>query len=435
MNERHTKLDQADGKSTPTRGFNPFWIAQRQLAMAAEVMGLAPTMHELLRWPLREFRVRFPVRMDDDTTTLFEGFRVQYNDARGPTKGGIRFHPDQTFDTIRALAAWMTWKCAVADLPLGGSMGGVVCNPKQLSERELERVSRGYIGAFGHYLGPSIDISSPDVYTSPQVMAWMMDEYSRMVGYAAPGVVSGKPLPLGGSAGCKDATARGGAACIRAAAAQVGIDLSKATVAIQGYGTVGRSAHEWFPELMDAKVVAVSDSRGGVYCPDGLPFEELAAHKRNTDSVVGFRCCGSCRPVSNEQLLALDVDVLVPAALEGVLRADSAGAVKARIVAELADGPTTPEADEVLQQKGVFVIPDFLCNAGGVTVSYFEQVQNAYSFYWDADLVYRQLDQKMTSAFQAVAETARRYSISQRIAAYLIAVARVAEVCQLRGWV
>jgi len=430
MNESTAPSQPANG-----RAFNPFWIAQRQLAMAAEVMGLDPTLHELLRWPLREFHVRFPVKMDDGSTVQFEGFRVQYNDARGPTKGGIRFHPQQTFDTVRALAAWMTWKCAVLDLPLGGGMGGVVCDPKHLSPAELERLSRGYIRALGHYLGPAVDIAAPDVYTSAQVMAWMVDEYSRLTGHYAPGVVTGKPLALGGSAAREQATARGGATCIREAAAAAGLDLRGATVAIQGYGSVGRSAHAVFPEALGVKVVAVSDSAGGIHCPDGLPFEALEAHKRHTGSVLGFRCCSACRQISNEELLALEVDVLVPAAIEGVLRADNAPAVQARIVAELADGPATPEADDILHAKGAVVIPDFLCNAGGVTVSYFESVQNAYGFYWDAGLVNRRLDQKMSAAFRSVWETARRYGIRERVAAYLIAVARVAEACQLRGWV
>lgn len=417
------------------QAFNPFWIAQQQLSMAAEVMGLDPNIHEFLRWPMREFQARIPVRMDDGSTAIFEAFRVQYNDARGPTKGGVRFHPEANLDTIRALAAWMTWKCALLDLPLGGGMGGVVCYPKQMSDGELERLSRGYIRAFGRYMGPEIDIAAPDVYTSPQVMAWMMDEYNQMVGRHTPGVVSGKPIPLGGSAGRIDATARGGIICIREAAGRLNLDLSGATVAIQGYGNAGMFAHKLLPELVGAKVVAVSDSKGGIYCPDGLPFEAVEAHKRYAGSVFDYRCCAACRPISNEELLALDVDVLIPAAIEGVLRADNAAQVRARVIAELADGPTTPEADEILQQNGVFVIPDFLCNAGGVTVSYFEQVQNAYGFYWDTALVHRRLDQKMTSAFHAVYDTAQRYGISQRMAAYLIAIARVAEACHLRGWV
>jgi len=423
---------------------NPFEIAQRQLALAAEVMGLDETTHEFLRWPMREFHVRFPVRMDDGTTRIFEGFRVQYNDARGPTKGGLRFHPAETFDTVRALAAWMTWKCAVVDIPLGGGKGGVVCSPKEMSQGELERLSRGYIRALGHYIGPETDVPAPDVYTTPQVMAWMMDEYSKLIGHNAPGVITGKPIPLGGSQGRGDATARGGMYCIREAAQALGIDLGQATVAIQGFGNAGQFAHKLVAELFGASVVAVSDSKGAIYCPEGLAYEAVAAHKRDTGSVVdyaggpaGANSAGGtgCRNIANAELLALDVDVLIPAALEGVIHQENAGDVRARMVAELANGPTTPEADEILFKKGVFVIPDFLCNAGGVTVSYFEQVQNAYGYYWDADMVYQRLDGKMTAAFQAVHQVAQRYGVHNRLAAYVVAVARVAEACKLRGWV
>ena len=431
---RLSSRESTSGANAPLE-LNPFEIAQHQLALAAELMGLDETTHELLRWPMREFRVRIPVKMDDRTTQVFEGFRVQYNDARGPTKGGIRFHPAQTVDTIRALAAWMTWRCAVMDIPLGGGMGGVICNPKELSPDELERLSRGYIRALGHYVGPRTDIPSPDVYTNPQVMAWMMDEYSKMVGYNVPGVITGKPLPLGGSQGRKDAVAKGGMFCIRKAAETLGLDPSQATVAIQGYGNAGRFAHQLAIETLRARIVAVSDSRGGIYCSDGLDFESVSEHKRNNGTVVGYAGGKACQNTSNAELLALDVDVLIPAALEGVIRVDNADNVKAKIVAELADGPTTPKADEILFEKGVFVIPDFLCNAGGVTVSYFEQVQNAYGFYWESDLVDERLGQKMSAAFQAVYEVAQRYNIHHRLAAYLIAVARVAEACRLRGWV
>ncbi|MBL7200453.1 MAG: Glu/Leu/Phe/Val dehydrogenase [Anaerolineae bacterium] len=432
MNSRQSNSAASTRGASAEQELNPFGIAQRQLALAAELMGLDDTMHELLRWPMREFHVRIPVKLNDGTTKVFEGFRVQYNNARGPTKGGIRFHPDETFDTIRAMAAWMTWRCALVDIPLGGSMGGVVCNPKELSFDELERLSRGYVRALGHYVGPKVDVSGTDVYTNPQVMAWMMDEYSSMVGYNAPGVTTGKPLPLGGSHGRLDAAAVGAAYCIREAAEILDLDLSQATVAIQGYGNAGQYAHKLVAEKCGARVVAVSDSQGGVYCPDGLDMEQVAGHKRSTGSVASY--AGGDR-ITNAELLTLDVDVLIPAAMEGVLRADNADAVKAKIVAELADGPSTPEADVILFDRGVYVIPDFLCNAGAVTVSYFEQVQNAYGFYWDADLIYERLDQKMTSAFHGVQEVAQRYNIHHRVAAYLIAVARVAEACRLRGWV
>lgn len=410
---------------------NPFEIAQRQLDEAAKKLGLDPGLHELLRWPMREFHVRIPVRMDDGTVKVFAGYRVQYNHARGPCKGGIRFHPEETVDTVRALAAWMTWKTAVVDLPLGGGKGGVVCNPKEMSPGELERVSRGYIRALGHYIGPDVDVPAPDVYTNPQVMAWMLDEYERIVGRSAPGVITGKPLPLGGSAGRGDATARGGMYCTREAGKVLGIDLRGATAAIQGYGNAGQFAHTLGEELLGLKVVAVSDSQGGIYNPNGLAAKDVIAHKEKTGSVKGF---AGAKTITNAELLELDVVVLFPSALENQITGANAGRVKAKIVAELANGPTTPEADQILHKNGVYVIPDFLCNAGGVTVSYFEQVQNAYNFYWDLAEVQRRLDQKMTTAFHAVHKAAKDHKVHNRLGAYLVSVQRVAEAVRLRGW-
>jgi glutamate dehydrogenase (NAD(P)+) len=411
---------------------NPFAIAQKQLDQAAEIMGLDPATHELLRWPLRELHVTLPVRMDDGTTKIFHGFRVQYNDSRGPTKGGIRYHPEETIDTVRALAAWMTWKTAVVDIPLGGGKGGIVCNPKEMSERELERLSRAYIRQVGRILGEEVDVPAPDVYTTPQIMAWMMDEYSFIRGYNVPGVITGKPIPLGGSQGRGDATARGGMYCIREAGKVLGTDLKGATAAIQGYGNAGQFGHLLGQELLGLKVVAVSDSRGGIYNPDGLDAQAVIAHKRETGSVINFP---GAQSLTNAGLLELDVVVLIPAALENQITAANAGNVKARIVSELANGPTTPEADEILHKNGVYVIPDFLCNAGGVTVSYFEQVQNAYDYYWDLETVHERLDKKMTAAFHAVHEMAHKHGVNNRIGAYVVAVSRVAEACKLRGWV
>lgn len=414
---------------------NPFKIAQHQLDEAAKIMGLEPAVHELLRWPLRELHVTLSVRMDDGTTKIFHGFRVQYNDSRGPTKGGIRFFPTETIDTVRALAAWMTWKTAVVDIPLGGGKGGIICNPKELSMGELERLSRAYIRAVGHFIGEETDVPAPDVYTTPQIMAWMMDEYSVMRGYNVPGVITGKPLPLGGSAGRGDATARGGMFTIREAAKLLGIDLKNATVAVQGYGNAGQFAHELMTKMFGSKVVAVSDSRGGVYCADGLDYDTTLAWKNERGTVATYKCCDACQQVSNEALLELDVDILIPAALENQITKENAGNVKAKIVAELANGPTTPEADDILFKNGIYVIPDFLCNAGGVTVSYFEQVQNAYDYYWDIDEVRTRLDKKMTAAFHAVHETAKKYGVNNRMGAYIVSVARVAEAMKLRGWV
>ncbi|MFC2023616.1 Glu/Leu/Phe/Val dehydrogenase [Chloroflexota bacterium] len=414
---------------------NAFKIAQAQLAEAAEIMELDPSVHELLRWPLRELHVTLAVRMDDGVTKVFHGFRVQYNDARGPTKGGLRFHPDETIDTVRALAAWMTWKTAVVDIPLGGGKGGVVCNPKEMSMGELERLSRAYMRAVGKFIGEETDVPAPDVYTTPQIMAWMMDEYSVMRGYNVPGVITGKPIPLGGSAGRGDATARGGMYTIREAAEILGIDLSKATVAVQGYGNAGQFAHQLVTEMFGSKVVAVSDSKGGIYVEHGLDFDKTMEWKKQEGTVATYKCCDEAESISNEDLLELDVDILIPAALENQIGNWNADKVKAKIVAELANGPTTPEGDEILYSNGVYVIPDFLCNAGGVTVSYFEQVQNAYDYYWDVEEVYERLDKKMTSAFHAVHGAAKKYAVNNRMGAYIVSVARVAEAMRLRGWV
>ncbi len=414
------------------RSLNPFEIAQRQFDEAADLLGLDPATRELLRWPMREFHFLIPVKMDDGSVRVFKGFRVQYNDARGPAKGGIRFHPEETIDTVRALAAWMTWKTAVMDLPLGGGKGGVVCNPKELSPTELERLSRGYIRQVARFIGANIDVPAPDVYTNPQIMAWMMDEYDVIKGHWEPGVITGKPVQLGGSRGRIDATARGGIYTVREAAKVLGIDLKGQTAAIQGYGNAGSFAHKLAVEILGMKVVAVSDSKGGIYDPDGLDYEQLIEHKRRTGSVVGFP---DTTPISNEDLLELPVTVLFPSALENVITAENAPRIKARIVAELANGPTTPEADLILHERGIFVIPDFLCNAGGVTVSYFEQVQDAMNYYWTAEEVYEKLDQKMTKAFYDVYEMAQERRVHNRLAAYLVAVSRVAEAMKLRGWV
>jgi len=411
---------------------NPFEVAQRQLDEAAEVLQLDPAVHELLRWPLRELHVTLPVRMDDGSTKIFHGFRVQYNDSRGPTKGGIRFHPDETIDTVRALAAWMTWKCAVVDIPLGGGKGGIICNPKEMSQGELERLSRAYIRQVGRILGLEKDVPAPDVYTTPQIMAWMADEFSFMKGYNEFGVITGKPLALGGSAGRGDATARGGIICLREAGKVLGIDLKGATTAIQGYGNAGAFGHKLGVELLGLKVVAVSDSKGGIYNPKGLEYKAVLAHKEKTGSVVGFP---GAEKITNEALLELDVTVLMPSALESVITASNASRIKAKITVELANGPTTPEADKILHDNGVYVLADFLCNAGGVTVSYFEMVQNAYDYYWTEELVHERLDAKMTSAFHAVHQAAQSHKVHNRLAAYLVAVARVAEAVKLRGWV
>jgi glutamate dehydrogenase (NAD(P)+) len=413
-------------------GKNSFEIAQRQLDEAAAILGLDPATHALLREPMRELTVSIPVRMDDGSVRIFKGYRVQYNDARGACKGGLRGHPDETLDTVRALAAWMTWKTAVVDIPLGGGKGGVVCNPKELSPLEQERLARGYIRAVWKILGENTDIPAPDVYTNPQIMAWMLDEYSLIRGYSAAGAITGKPLPLGGSAGRDDATARGGMYVVREAAKALGIELKGKTAAIQGYGNAGQFTHRLAQEILGLQVVAVSDSKGGIYQEDGLGFESTTRHKKETGSVVGMP---NTVALSNKELLEMEVSVLFPAALENMITEENAGHIKAKIVAELANGPTTPEADKILHESGVYVIPDFLCNAGGVTVSYFELVQNAYDYYWALETIHERLDAKMTAAFQAVHKMAQSKKVHNRLAAYLVAVERVAEAAKLRGWV
>jgi glutamate dehydrogenase (NAD(P)+) len=411
---------------------NPFKIAQAQVDRAAEMIGLSPDMHAFLRVPMREFHFSIPVRMDNGRTQTFLGFRVQYNDARGPAKGGIRFHPDETIDTVRALAAWMTWKTAIVDIPLGGAKGGVVCDPRLLSDTELERLSRGYMRCIARYVGLTKDVPAPDVYTSPRIMAWMMDEYEVLTGHHEPGVITGKPLPVGGSCGREDATARGGIFTVREAARALGINLHDATAAIQGYGNAGQFAHSLSENLLGMNVVAVSDSRGGIYNGHGLDLAAVKAHKVRTGSVIDYP---GCDHITNEELLELDVAVLYPAALETVITRINADRIEAKIVAELANGPTTPDADDILWDRGVYVIPDFLCNAGGVTVSYFEMVQNAYQFYWEPELACKRLDQKMTTAFHAVHELAQAKQLNNRVAAYMISLQRVAEAVHIRGWI
>jgi glutamate dehydrogenase (NAD(P)+) len=370
--------------------------------------------------------------MDDGTTKTFQGFRVQYSDARGPAKGGIRFHPDETIDTVRALAAWMTWKTAVADIPLGGAKGGVICNPREMSRAELERLSRAYMRNIARYVGLTQDVPAPDVNTNPQLMAWMLDEYEMLMGHREPGVITGKPLELGGSAGRTPATALGGMYTIREAAKLLDIDLGTATAAIQGFGNVGSFAHKLLEEMFGTKVVAVSDEFGGIYSKQGLDYQTVLKHLESTGKVIA---CPGTEPISNKDLLELDVDILVPAAIENQLTSQNADQIKAKIVAELANGPTTPEADNVLNDKGIYIIPDFLCNAGGVTVSYFEMVQNGYQYYWDEEMVNQRLDRKMTMAFHAVHNMAKVQKVDTRVAAYLVAVSRVAEAVRLRGWV
>ena len=411
---------------------NPFEIAQQQLDEAAEKLGLDNGTRELLRSPRREVHVTIPIRMDNGTVKVFQGFRVQYNTARGPCKGGIRWHPDETIDTVRALAAWMTWKCACVDIPLGGGKGGIVCNPKELSEGEKERLARGYIRAVAELLGVHKDVPAPDVYTTPQIMAWMMDEYETIVRESHPGVITGKPLPVGGSEGRGDATARGGLFTVREAMKALDIK-HRGKFAIQGFGNAGQYAALLHREILGGgKLVAATDSQSGAFNDDGLDPEKLVAHKLKTGSLKGFP---GAKTISNKDLLELDVDVLYPAALESVITKKNAKEIKARIVCELANGPTTPEADRILYKSGVHVIPDFLANAGGVTVSYFEQVQNTYNYYWPLGDVHKLLDDRMTMAYRSVYTMSQDQGVHMRLGAYMVAVKRVAKAMKLRGWV
>ncbi len=410
---------------------NPFQMAQMQLDEAADYLGLNERTHKLLRWPMRELHVTIPIKMDDGTTEVFKGYRVQYNDARGPTKGGIRWHPEETIDTIRALAAWMTWKTAVIDIPYGGAKGGIICNPKELSDREKERLARGYIRALGNFIGPKKDIPAPDVYTTPQIMIWMMDEFSKLTGHNTPGVITGKPPIAGGSLGRDTATARGGMFVLSELSEIRGIDLSNAKVAIQGYGNAGQFAHKFLEEMFGSKVVAISDSQGGIYNKNSLDFKTSQKIKLETGMVGNIE--GDV--ISNDELLELDLDILIPAALENVLTEENADDVKASIIVELANGPTTSKADEIFHDNGCYVIPDFLANAGGVTVSYFEWVQNETGYYWPIERVDKELHSHMTNAFHEVHITREKEGVHSRLAAYLVAIKRVVSVMELRGWV
>jgi len=407
---------------------NPYEAALRQLDIAAEKLNLDPRIHEELKHPMRIFVSNFPVIMDDGSVRVFSGIRVQYNDALGPTKGGIRYHPDITVDEVTALAAWMTWKTAVVGLPLGGGKGGVRCNPKEMSQAELERLTRSYTRAMSKVIGPYTDIPAPDVYTDAQTMAWIMDEYSQLVGYNAFGVVTGKPVSVGGSLGRNEATSLGLLYTVINAANHLSIELKDATVAVQGYGNVGYHAARLLHE-QGCKIIAVSDSKGGIYNPDGFDPEEVLKHKTETGSVVNYS--GSSM-VSNEQLLALKCDILVPAALENQITKTNASNVKAKIVAEGANGPVTPEADEILFRNKVFVIPDILANAGGVVVSYFEQVQNQMNYYWTEEEVHAKLKAILDKTFESILKIVKEHRVNMRTAAYMQAVKRVADTMKAR---
>ncbi|MEM0156105.1 MAG: Glu/Leu/Phe/Val dehydrogenase [Thermoplasmataceae archaeon] len=415
-----------------TEDLDPFDIAVKQLKKAADVVKMDKRTFEMLSQPMAIMQVAIPVKMDNGETKVFTGFRVHYNNARGPTKGGIRFHPQETLSTVKALSAWMTWKVAITNLPLGGAKGGVICDPKTMSVGELERLSRAYVRALGTFIGPLVDVPAPDVYTTPQIMAWMMDEYENIVRHSAPGVITGKPLENWGSLGRGDATARGGMYVLREKAKELGMNLKGATVAIQGFGNAGQFAHKLVNEMFGSKVVAISDTKGGIYSENGIDYNKLMDHKQKTGSVKGFP---GTKAITNEELLELKVDVLIPAAIENQLRSDNADKVKAKIILELANGPTTPDADEIFHKKNIALLPDFLSNAGGVTVSYFEWVQNQEGYYWTDKEVDERLDRKMTEAAHSVFDTSKKYNVDPRTAAYIVSIKRVADAMKLRGWV
>jgi glutamate dehydrogenase (NAD(P)+) len=402
---------------------NPFEEANKQIERVAKRVGINEDIIEQLKHPRRVLIVSVPVRMDDGRIKVFTGYRVQHNMWRGPYKGGIRYHPSVDLDEVKALAMWMTFKTAVVDIPYGGAKGGIVCDPKNLSKGELERLTRRYTSMIMDEIGPFKDVPAPDMGTDAQVMAWIMDTYSSLKGYAVPEVVTGKPVELGGSYGREAATGRGVAICAREAAKHLGLKLNKATVAVQGYGNVGFWATKILHE-MGCKIIAVSDSKGGILSLNGINPDEALKHKKKTGSVVGFK---ESKEITNEELLELECDILVPAAMENVITKDNAHKIKAKIISEGANGPTTLEADDILYNKGVLAIPDILANSGGVTVSYFEWVQNLNRDRWSEEEVNKRLEERMVKAFKDVLEISEREKVSMRTAAYMLAISRVAD--------
>jgi glutamate dehydrogenase (NAD(P)+) len=416
------------GPPPSPENLNPYDFAQRQFDRAADHLGLDSGMREILRYPKRQLIVSIPVKMDNKHIKVFTGYRVQHSIARGPSKGGIRFHPGVTIDEVKALAMWMTWKCAVVNIPFGGAKGGVTVDSKRLSMDENERLTRRYTSEISILLGHDRDIPAPDVYTTPQHMAWIMDTFSMTQGYSTLGVVTGKPIQLGGSAGRNEATAEGCFVAIEEAAKRMRLPMKGATAAVQGYGNAGAHVARFLDEA-GVKVVALSDSRGAIYDKKGLRIELVNAAKEKKGTVTAARG----EKMTNEQLLELPVDILVPAALEGVITRSNAPRIKARIIAEAANGPTTPDADDILRSNGAVVIPDILANAGGVTVSYFEWVQDLYSFFWDPDVVRSHLERTIRRAYEDVAEAARRHDTDLRTGALILAVGRVEEATRIRG--
>ena len=409
---------------------DPFENMLKQLKVASERVKLPAGVYEQLKEPKRVLQVSIPVTMDDGKVKTFIGYRIQYNTARGPSKGGIRYHPDVSMSEVKALAAWMTWKCAVADLPYGGAKGGIICDPKKMSTGEIERMTRRFVHEIVDFIGPDKDVPAPDVYTTPQIMAYIMDEYNKIMRGEFPAVVTGKPLEIGGSQGRGTATAMGGLYCMRETAKHFGMKPALTKVAVQGFGNAGCHMARLMQED-GYKIVAVSDSKGGIYCSEGsLDIAKVEEHKKKTGSVQNYE---KAKNVTNDELLELDCDVLVPAALENQITEKNAAKIKAKVIIELANGPTTPEADIILHKKGAFLVPDILANAGGVSVSYFEWVQNRYGYYWTEKEVFDKLEVKMNGAFKAVLDISLSEKCDMRTAAYILALKRVSSAMVLRG--
>lgn len=423
--------------------YNPYESAQKQFDHVADQIGLDQPIRDLLRQPSREYHFTIPVKMDDNTTKVFNGYRIQHNDARGPAKGGIRFHPQETVDTIRALSMWMTWKCAVVDIPLGGGKGGVICDPRTLSKGEQERLCRGYIRQLYKNMGPNIDVPAPDVMTNSQHMLWMLDEYEVLTGGHYPGMITGKPVGMGGSLGRTEATGYGVIFTLREALKNLNIDINTTTASLQGFGNVAEYAANLYTKL-GGKIIAIScwdgnDNKAYTYKKsDGLNIEQMVQIKDSFGSIDKQKAMDlGCELLDGDEWISQDVDILLPCALENQITPDKFAKIskQVKVICEGANGPTTPDCDELIKARGIYLIPDFLCNAGGVTCSYFEQVQSNMNYYWPKDEVLEKLDHKMTAAYHAVHDLAQEKNLYMRDAAYVIAINRVAEAVKLRGWV
>ncbi len=430
MAEKEVADKQGTVQEPAKENLNVLVSTQQVIGEALSKLGYPAPVYELLKEPMRVLTVRIPVRMDDGSVKVFTGYRAQHNDAVGPTKGGVRFHPEVTEDEVKALSIWMSLKCGIVDLPYGGGKGGIICDPREMSFRELERLSRGYVRAISQIVGPSKDIPAPDVFTNSQIMAWMMDEYSRIREFDSPGFITGKPLVLGGSHGRETATAKGVTICIEEAAKRKGIELEGARVVVQGFGNAGSFLAKFMHDK-GAKIIAISDAYGGLYDEEGLDIDYLLDRRDSFGTVTKlFK-----DTITNKQLLELDCDILVPAAIENQITAENAANIKAKIVVEAANGPTTLEGTRILTERGILLVPDVLASAGGVTVSYFEWVQNNQGYYWTEEEVEKKLRDVMVRAFENVYNTAQNRRVNMRLSAYMVGCRKMAEASRFRGWV